>query len=434
MDTQAALLADYSAATSIDDLYSGLHSTLIKRLYNENATFKAKVDEFNLSEGRAKLIADFRALPAADQQLSYARMTNEQKKIIDDDVDAFTAAQTVVLAPSQDEIDAAKKAEQAVEEANAAGEIPAVQRGTVEILYEGVEKLGEGSYKLTVDPGDGTPEEVFFATTQADLFKALRKSKANATKELRRRAKKVQITDELRALQVEVVNYAPLVAPVRLTPDEIFTLTEQTKDPVTVLEATRKLRQASLTQEECDRQNEAIERQRYSDGYNTAITWIQTHPDFYNHPENVARLQDLMAELNWAVTIKNLDLAYAELEAQGVLLERPEESSSSQPAAQPASVVPVAAAPVATPVPVAAPAAKTGALPDARQVRPADRPSSSTGMQPQRRSDSLPKPATAPSLSAEEYNNMSAAEVKRRYNREPDFHAAVDALIASGKI
>jgi hypothetical protein len=129
-----------------------------------------------------------------------------------------------------------------------------------------------------------------------------------------------------------------------------------------------------------------------------------------------------------------LDLAYAELVAQGVLLERPEEPTLSQPVPQPASVVPVVAAPAPQATPVAAPAAKTGALPDARQVRPADRPSSSTGMQPQRRSDSLPKPATAPSLSAEEYNNMSAAEVKRRYNREPDFHAAVDALIASGKI
>jgi hypothetical protein len=361
-------------------------------------------------------------------------MTAEQKKIIDEDFDTFTVAQTTTLAPSQDEIDAAKKAEQAVEEANAAGEIPAVQRGTVEILYEGVEKLGEGSYKLTVDPGDGTPEEVFFATTQADLFKALRKSKANATKELRRRAKKVQITDELRALQTEVVNYAPLVQPLRLSPDEIFTLTEQQKDPVTVLEATRKLRQASLTQEECDRMNESIERERYSNGYNTAVSWIQTHSDFYNCPENIEALQTLMANLNWAVTIKNLDLAYAELVAQGVLLERPEEPTLSQPVPQPASVVPVVAAPAPQATPVAAPAAKTGALPDARQVRPADRPSSSTGMQPQRRSDSLPKPATAPSLSAEEYNNMSAAEVKRRYNREPDFHAAVDALIASGKI
>ena len=431
MNTNEALLADYSAATSIDELYAGLHSTVIKRLYNENATFKAKVDEFNISEGRAKLIADFRALSDADQQLSYARMTNEQKKIIDDDVDAFTVQQTITLAPSQDEIDAAKKAEQAVAEAAAAGEIPAVQRGTVEILYEGVEKLGEDSYKLTVDPGDGTPAEVFFASTQADLFKALRKSKANATKELRRRAKKIQITDELRALQVEVVNYAPLVQPLRLTPDEIFTFTEQQKDPVTVLEATRKLRQASLTQEECDRMNEAIERQRYSDGYNTAITWIQTHPDFYQCSENIEALQKLMAELNWAVTIKNLDLAYDTLVAQGVLLERPEEPTSNQPVAQPASVVPVVAAPVTQAAASAVtPAATPGALPDAKKVL---RPGSSTATLPSRRVDEI-RPATAPVLTAEEYYSIPAAVLKRRYDREPTFKAAVDALIASGKV
>ena len=150
-----------------------------------------------------------------------------------------------------------------------------------------------------------------------------------------------------------------------------------------------------------------------------------------------------MGGLNWAVTLKNMDKAYATLVEQGVLLDRPEQPSTQvQPAAQPASVIPVAAAPAATPaqaqasaVPTNTPAATpatTGALPDARQLRPADR-SSSTAMQPTRRVENAGA-VVANVLTVEEYNSMPAATVKMRYNREPAFKAQVDALIASGKI
>lgn len=421
--------ADYSAATNFDELYNDLAVSEIKDLYSQNATFKAKTDELN----NAPLPQTTTLGPSQD------------------DIDAARAAEAAAAEPiaqvEEVQADAAAQAQadadRLVAEAAAAGTPLTVQRDAVEILYDGVEKLGEGSYKLTVDPEDGTPVEVFYGATQKDCFKALRKSKASATRELRRRAKKVQITDELRALQVEVINYPPLVRPVVLSADEIFTLTEQLKDPVTSLSAMTKLRQASVTPEECDRQNEAIERQRYSDGYNTAITWIQTHPDFYACPENISALQTIMASLNWAVTIKNLDLAYDNLVEQGVLLERPEESTSNQPVvAQPASVVPVAAAvPVVTPAPAQASAAPktqaptqkatTGALPVAPKVlRPG---SSSTAVMPTRRSDSVPV-AITPTLTVEEYNRTPATVMKMRYQREPAYRAQVDALIASGQV
>src|SRR5271156_4427363 len=235
---------DYSAATSIDELYANLGASEIKRLYHENESFKTTLDKLNLTEGRAKLISDFQNQSEAEQQLAYARMSTVNKAIIDQDYDAFEAKQTQILAPSQDDTDAARAAEAvAVEptpieiEAVPVAEVVApVVVESVEELYDGIEKIGASSYKLTVDPEDGTPVEIFFGTTQKECFKALRKSKGNATRELRRRAKKIQITDELRALKVEVVNYPPLATPVILTPDQIYTYTEQLKDPTTVLE------------------------------------------------------------------------------------------------------------------------------------------------------------------------------------------------------
>jgi hypothetical protein len=443
------LAADYSAATSLDELYgTNLRTSDIKKLYEQNTTFRAKVDEFNVSEGRAKLIADFRALNEQDQQKAYAVMTPENKKVIDEDYEAFIAASSnppeATPNPSVETPEQKAEKERLAAEALVAEEAARIAAAApVEELYDGIEKLSEGSYKLTVDPGDGTPAEIFYGASQKECFKALRISKANATKELRRRAKKVQITDELRALAVEVVNYPPPIKPLILSPDETFTLTEQLKDPTTVLEATRKLRQASLTPEECARQNEEIERRRFSDGYNTAVSWMQIRPEFYNCAENIEALQKLMAELNWAVTVKNLDIAFATLTEQGVLLERPEEIPQHVPStAQPASVVPVAAAPAppaasapstaaAPNNPPAAPAAQPSALPGpAKVLRPG---SSSTAAMPTRRIESVPGPAVYV-LTVEEYNRLSAAEAKRRYRTDPEFRKGFDALVAAGKI
>ena len=410
--------ADYSAATTFEELYGDLSVTEIKYLMSQNATFKAKIAELN------------------GQPLPQTQTLAKSQ----DEIDAERAAEAAqVKTPEQIQAEADRIAE----EAAAANVTLTVQRDAVEVLYEGVEKLGEGSYKLTVDPEDGTPAEIFYGVTQADCFKKLRKSKASATREIRRRQKKIEITQELKDLAVETIDYAPLLQPIVLTPDEIYTLCEQQKDPITVLEATRKLRQASLTPEECARHNEGIERQRYTDGRNTAISWLQLNPSFYNCPENISAMQELMGGLNWAVTLKNMDKAYATLVEQGVLLDRPEQPSTQvQPAAQPASVVSVAAAPAVTPaqaqasaVPTNTPAATpatTGALPDARQLRPADR-SSSTGMQPTRRVENAGA-VVANVLTVEEYNRMPAATVKQRYQREPAFKAQVDALIDTGKI
>lgn len=409
----ALVVADYSQVTDLDALFGTLSTADIKLLYAQSRTFKEKVDEFNKVE-----------TPVV--------VTPEEQAEID------AAAQVEADAVAQAEADRIA-AEAAANTPPVIVELP-VPSVVQEELYDGIEKLGEGSYKLTVDPEDGTPVEVFYGVTQKDCFKKLRKSKASATKELRRRAKAIEITDQLKALSVEVVNYPPPVKPLILSSIEIFDLTEQAKDPVTILEATRKLRQASLSQEECDRQNEAAERQRYSDQYNIAVTWAHNHPEFHNCPTNIKAMQDLMSGLNWAVTTKNLDLAYKELVRQDVLSDPPEEDTSNRPPAQPAPVIPVAAVPAVTvTVPPVTPSnttaavtpAPAGALPAARVLRPG---SSSTSAMPTRRIESVSTEAPTVVLTVERYNEMPASEAKRRYVKEPDFKVAVDKLIAEGKI
>lgn len=451
------LAADYSTAESLDALYDPLSVAEVKLLTTRNASFKNRVAELTKQD----FINTFRNYTEAQQQAAYKSYQTQQKKWIDDDYNAYQSAAEAeaaaaaaapvvppgdvvvppadILTPTIDEQAAAQaEADRLAEEARVAAQAP------IEKLYDGVEKLADGRYKLTVDPEDGTPVEVFYGATQADCFKALRKSKAQATKELRRRAKQVKITDAMRAFDAEKINYAPLAKVLKLSPDEIFLLTDQTKDPSTVLEATRKLRLASITQEEVDRQNEAVIRQRYSDQFNVAATWMSENENkFYRCDHNINAMKQIMGELNWAVTIANLDQAFKFLEEQGVLLDAPEEVEEVQPVAQPALVVPVAVAvppapaaavvPVATPAPT--PAAPAGALPAApRVLRPG---SSSTAMTPTRRVDSIsltPPAAPALVLTAEEYHSIPASTMKIRMQREPAFKAAVEALWATGAV
>lgn len=447
------LLADYSGYSNIDEMLRGLSSAEINLLRSQSASFKKRLEDFDLIEA-------FRRLKDEDQAIFFAE-ANEGTRITLEN-DGYVAQQTLTLAPSSDEAAAeaaaaraATETEVAPEEAAqaeatrlqaeadrlaaesaAAGTVPTVPKGSVEELYDGIEKIGEGSYKLTVNPGDGTNPEIFYGTTQRECFKALRKSKAAATKELRRRAKKVQITEELRNLEVETINYAPLLQPLKLTNEQIFDLVEQQKDPATVLQATTKLRQASLTQEECDRANESLERQRFSDAFNTAQTWLKLRPDFYNHPDNIAALRDLMGNLGWAVTMKNLDLAFEVLlEQEGVLLERPEPQTTEPPPAQPAFVVPVAVAPVTPVVPTAQiPAVTPSALPGPKRIlRPGSLAETSTGIQPTVRlaTNTGAAPRVQP-MSAEEANSYTAADLKKKYNADPAFKARLDAYWASG--
>ena len=452
------LSADYSGYSNLDQMLAGLSSDEVRTLRSQNASFKKRLEDFDL-------IAAFRRLDDEQQTAFFAEANEGTRAVLEND--GYVSSQTTTLAQSpgeaQEEAEAARLAQQSeagigqtpeelaaeeqqaeaarvqaeadrvAVEAAAANTTVALPRDQVEVLYDGVEKLGNNAYRLTVDPGDGTPAEIFWGESQKECFKKLRESKAHAVRELRRRRKQLEITQELRDLQPEVIPYAPLMQAVSLTPKEIYDLTEQQKDPSTVLEATRKLRQASYTPEECARYNEAIERQRFSEQKATGEKWISENPDFHASPENINNLIKLMGGLGWAATEKNLDLAFKILKEQEVYVP---EVIETPPSAQPASVVPVAPAAVAAPaVPtVPAPAAPAGALPAAKRVlRPGSLAESSTGIQPTvRLGDRTGAAPRALPMSAEEYSAIPAPVLKTRYNKEPEFKARVDAYWAAG--
>ena len=392
-DREAAKLArrehilslDYSAASSFEELHGDLSVDEIKALMLQNTTFKNASDRLDGQDAMT---------------ISLAQSPGEAQALADS------------------ERVAAEEAQAAVDRATA--EEAAGTNLSTEKLYEGVEKgdFGGGNfYRLTIDPEDGSNPEIFYGVTQAQCWAKLRESKKNATRELRRRAKKVQITKDLENLEVEKVSYPPLLKKITLTPDETYVLTEELKDPVTSLAAMEKLRQASMSQPEIDLLNENVTRQREAEAHNIASQWIVANPEFYLCPENIAALQDLMGRLDWACTIRNLSFAFQTLKDQGVLIDRPE---GEAPAV--VTVAPVAQPPAHQARP-AAPATP------AKVYRP--KMTTLTGTQ---RMDTIRTAPKTTGLTPEEYNRMPASVLKSRYDREPAFKAQVDRLLESGQV
>jgi hypothetical protein len=388
---QQIMEADYSAATTLDELWQDLSTDEIKALSRENATFRMRQSEL-----------DNEPLP---QTQTLAASPGEAAAMVDSERVAAEEAQAVT--------DRAR-----AEETQGSGTPAATEK-----LYEGVEKRGENDYVLTLDPEDGSNCEIFYGKSQAECWKKLRESKKNATRELRRRAKKIQITQELENAQIERIPYPPLLEKVTLSPTELFDYTEQLKDPVTSLTAMQKLRTASMTQAEIDLFNENIIRQREIDAQNVASQWITTHPEFYRCPENIAALQDLMFRLDWGISIHNLNVAFKALKDQGIHVEKPEGGDQAVVTETPTLVVP-------EPAPKPAAAQPRPAAP-ARVYRPA---SNSTSPMATRRIDTIRTAPKVTALTPAEYHATPSAVLQARYRKDPAYRAQVDELIASGKV
>jgi hypothetical protein len=375
-------LRNYNGAQNFDELYDGLSAAEIKFLYTYNESFHTTTDLLN-----------------DPQRQTLAQSPEEAAEIRDQ---ARAAEQNRLFAEAREAAEANAREEK---------------------LYPGVEKLADGRYRLTIDPEDGSAPEVFLGATQAEVWQKLRDSKKNATRELRRRAGQVKITQELREMSVDVVEYAPLEAKVTLTPAELFEATEMLKDPSTSIEGTRRLQAAARTQADIDRANEGLVRGRQIEAQTIAEKWLRDNPAFYANDHNIGALREIMGTLNWAVTPKNLSLAHNALIEQGILVDRLPESEVEAPMIQPRPRPAVFVPPAAVPAPV---------VPQAqRPTVPLRRP---TTHDPSRESFARRSSASikAAPMTATEYHSISSGDMKTRYNQDANFKDRVDAYWANG--
>jgi hypothetical protein len=226
--------------------------------------------------------------------------------------------------------------------------------------------------------------------------------------------------------------------PRKLTADEQFEFAEamSSGDPVKINKAMAKRDQIIMGGDPEEVINQVTEHQSQLEleTYKaTAKAFIKQNPDVIMTKELGDSLDEILLSRNWAYTVRNMNKALAELKSEGKV--QLQVSTPVEEVELPAPTSVVAAPVVPPPAAVAAPVVPSApVLTDGERLRPG---SASTGMSP--RQASVRQGAGAPStpkvgLTAEEYNRMPMSETRRKYKTDLGFRAAVDTLIAEGKI
>ena len=311
----------------------------------------------------------------------------------------------------------------------------------VEYPFGTVEKTTAG-WEARVDLHDGSGTQVFKGVELLDVVATLLQAQAHATQKIRSQEeeKRAAVANAEPDIKVERKRLAPR----SLTADEQFEFAEaiSSGDATRINRAMAKRDQIVLggpVEEVVGQVNATQDQLEYQAWVNTARAFIKQHPEYAISKEYGDKMDVILNEKGWAYTVRNLNKVLAILEEQG---DFPTKVSTAD--AEPAIPVPtstktvaapaaaVAVPPAPAPAPRPAPPAQTPEA-QAQRLRPG---SASTGMSPRQASvrPGATPPAPSVVLTAEEYNRMSVSDTRRKYKTDLGFKAAVDKLIAEGKI
>jgi hypothetical protein len=265
---------------------------------------------------------------------------------------------------------------------------------------------GGGGFRATIESEDGHGTQVFEGATEKEVIDKLLVAQANATQKINEQNRALRKTVTPDPAQPEtVVQRRPLTA------DEQFQVTEDLRDPTKAPAAVRKVVEAELgapLETVRKRINEGDQDTAVRQGQQVAAEWMADHPDHFPSPHNSRVIINYLRNNNWAVTKKNLDLAFTDLTEAGLIQELApapgeEEGREEQPAVQP------------------------GADSRGTVTRPR---AASTGLR-NRNTNGAPGPAptTQLKLTVAEIERMSEAEYREKY-KDPKFRDAVDRAYA----
>jgi hypothetical protein len=288
-----------------------------------------------------------------------------------------------------------------------------------------IEKTSKG-WEATLDAGTGGPAEVFRGRTKDEMFLELARGKANATRKIREQNRK----EKLRVQAPAPAPAQPLSQPRVLSADDIFQIKTQLQSDPNLAMETWFQKRTGLTIDQL--QQLAIKADRGAaaaeeldiDGVGKAF--LANHPEYHPDDENLKNIvlwlgkyklnpaQDLSivpehAAMNavyqgGAWTVANLEEAFEDLSADGLLTLKELETDEPQPAAPPAPVAVV-------PPPPPAPPPAAPVVPNSRIASVRRRPNAALGVRPSAITPAPPsEPERAPS--AEELDNLTDAQIK----------------------
>ncbi len=266
-----------------------------------------------------------------------------------------------------------------------------------------------------IDIGDGSGAQRFVGTgeTETDALRDLADKMATAQEHATRkiRAQALQIKTGKAPEGVDPDTPAPTYAARELTAEEQLQLATDIGNPATfgtaldqAIEARTGLKPAQIGQLATQLEQERRQRAAAQE----CEQWIGAHPDYHVCGENGQRLARYLELHGMAVTARNLDSAFAELSAEGLLIAAPATGNETEPAAE-----------EAVPTPTEAPVERPRATPAASSLRRGN-----GSAQP------APPPTKATKYTRAQIDAMPSAEYKQRL-QERSFREEVERLYSA---
>jgi hypothetical protein len=403
------IFTDLSKQVQFD--WDNLPSDRVRSLKGD-ATYKAALETFLLESVAPAPAAATTEIPATQAQPSVEEQLNNAPVV--------PATETPVTT------------EPVVEEAATVTE----EEGTkVEYPFGTIEKV-KGGWEARVDNKDGSGVQVYKAKTKDELIGRLLQAQAHATQKIRE-----QEAERQQRLLEEPADLAPVrkaLQPRQLTADEQFEYAEAiaSGDPSRIHKAEEKrfaIRNGGTPEEIAGRVNETESALAVESYKAVAKAFMKQNDNVVFTHELGDKIDEVLAENNWAYTVRNLNKVLHMLKTKGEVTLK-----VSTPATEEVELpVPTSAREAVTTPPVV-PAVVTPKVPPASTPKAAERlrpGSASTGASPRSTSVRQGQQPVAPvGLTVEEYNRMSVSETRQKYKTDPGFRSAVDKLMAEGKI
>jgi hypothetical protein len=179
-----------------------------------------------------------------------------------------------------------------------------------------VEEVDEVVYERVIDLGDGSGTQVFRGNTMEELIDKLATAQENATRKIR----------ELSAAQKTAIKQVE--EDKGLTDDERFILSQKIlTEPDKVIET---FIEKSFSKKLAPKLEKLEEIARAKREQEASEEFVQNTPDYHVSPRNAQRMVKYMEKMGLEATVENLQAAFEDLNASGLLESKPKEKQDAE--------------------------------------------------------------------------------------------------------
>jgi hypothetical protein len=209
-----------------------------------------------------------------------------------------------------------EKQEDKPDPAEEKAEPPRDDKGRFTKADAGDEETEEVVYERVIDLGDGSGTQVFRGKSMEELIDKLATAQENATRKIR----ELSTAQKAAIKQVEEND--------ELTEDQKFILSQQIlTDPMKVIQT---FVEKAINKKVDPRLKEVEDVAREQRETKIAVEWVKNNPDYHACDSNGKKIQKYLETQGKEITPENLQAAFEDLSADGLLVSKPAEKQDAE--------------------------------------------------------------------------------------------------------